>query len=451
MARAEYNAAIRGDSLFALAWLRLGGMEYQLNRGIDGERAFAQALRLSDRVSPRERAILRANVYRWRRQSDSAIAVMQAWLVTQPRDRESQSAVAYDLLLARRYDESRVAYRALLATDSLDANAWANLASVAAAVGSPESLREAQRAYARAFALWPAGRTDATLNHEWGAAWALAGASDSAAAIYTLMLDGGPALRARGLRSLAHLAMWDGHFAEASRRFADVVRLEVDGQRWLGALRARLLLADALDQIGDTLTASAQRDSSRALALRPDVQEPVALYWTGKALARDGRIDAALAVLRALRARPQPSNVRFRAAELLLSGEVEIAAGRATAGLALVDSGAALDSTAITLESRAHAHWRHGVLSRDGRSIERSAVLYNALAQRPRYGWEGTLPQRLAPVAEGRAYEALGDSARARAAYTRLVESLPQADRNWQALTFAKARLTALGTPSPAR
>ena len=78
---------------------------------------------------------------------------MQAWLTVNPRDRQSQSEVAYDLFLARRYPEAQAAYRALLATDSLDANAWVNLASSAVPSGTPEALQEAQRAYARAFSL----------------------------------------------------------------------------------------------------------------------------------------------------------------------------------------------------------------------------------------------------------------------------------------------------------
>lgn len=446
-ARAAYQAATNVDSLFALAWLRLGALEYQLNRGSDGERAFARALGLAARVTPREQAFLRASVFRWRRQSDSAIAVMQAWLVVNPRDRQAQSTVAYDLLLARRHAEAQVAYRDLLATDSLDANAWANLASSAAAVATTESRQEAQRAYARAFALWPDGRTDATLNHEWGAVWAAAGVSDSAAAIYALMLKETPAQRARGLRSLAHLALWDGHFAESARRFTEVVGLEVAGQRWLGALRARLLLADALEQSGDTISAAAQRDSAQTLAMRPEVQEPVVLYWLGKPLARHGQREAGKAVLRALQARVQPANPRHRAAALLLTGELQLADGRTAEGLARIDSGATLDSTAITLESRAYATLRHGLMTRDRRLLEQAATLFATLAQAPRFGWEGTLPQILAPLYEGAAYEALGDGGRARAAFARLAASRPRADRAWPAKAIARAKLEARSTP----
>jgi DNA-binding SARP family transcriptional activator/tetratricopeptide (TPR) repeat protein len=450
-ARGEYQSATAADSLFALAWLRLGVLEYQLNRGLEGERAFARALQLSERISPRERAFLRANVYRWRRQSDSAIAVMQAWLVVNPHDRQSRSAVAYDLLLARRHAEAQAAYRALLATDSLDANAWVNLASSAAATATPSSLREAQQAYARAFALWPAGRTDATLNHEWGAAWAAAGATDSAAAIFSLMLAGPSGQRVRGLRSLGHLAVWNGHFAEAARRFAEVVALEVADERWLGVVRARLLLASALEQSGDSLAALAQLDSARRLATHPDVQEPVVLYWLGKALVRRGRSDAARTVLRATEARVQSANVRHRAATLLLSGELLVAEGRTAEGLVRVDSGAALDSTAITLDSRAYATVSHGVAARDRATLEHGAQLYAALAQRPRFGWEGTLPQLLASVHAGLSYERVGDATRARAAFEQFVTSHRSADRDWPALAIARAGMAGSATPEKMR
>ncbi len=395
VARAQYDSAyvtyqraLLLDSAFSSARAAFGELLHTLNRPADGERELTLALSRRDRLSAREAMRIEALQARWRRQSDSAIAIQERWLAAYPFDTDTRSALAFDLLADRRFAESRDAYVRLLATDSMDTRDWINLANAAGGMDTPTDLTLARKAYARAVALNPALQTDVVQNNQYGSLLVRAGFPDSAVALFRRMLGKSPSSSARGYRSLGLLALWRDDPRTAAIAFDSAARLHQSLKEPLSEVRARLLLASARMDLGDTSGARAQLETVRGLS-RVGVAEPIVLYWAGKAMVRQGMLAAGRELLDTLRRRAVPQNIRHESAVLLLAGEVDVAAGRARSALASMQRAVAMDSTDITRESLAHALLAAGDTSR-------AMLVYRALSEKPRFGWEGTLAQQTA-------------------------------------------------------
>lgn len=382
-----YRQAIALDTSFATAHAALGQLLYYLNRPADGEQSLARALTLRNRLSAREAMRNEALQARWQRLPDSAIAIQARWLAANPQDRDTRSSLAYDLFQGRQHAAARDAYLTLLSTDSLDARDWVNLAATCNALDTDVDRSLARRAFARAFALDSALPTDLVLNHEYGSLLVRAGFPDSAAAAFRLMLSGPPARAARGYRSLGLLALWRDEPRRAVMLLdsAAMAHGVVPGET-LGEVRARLLLAWARGESGDVVGMRAELARVRRLA-RSGVAEPTVLYWAGKAMARHGMTGAAREMLDTLARRVVTGNRRHESARYLLTGEVQLASGRARDAVPMLERGVALDSSDVARESLAYA------LQRSGASA-RADSLYRGLASALRFGTESMLAQQ---------------------------------------------------------
>src|SRR5690606_574330 len=144
--------------------------------------------------------------------------------------------------------------------DSLTDAAWINLATAEKAL---ELYDSALVHYRRAFELEPAMLTEnSNINHEFGGVYVLAGMPDSAAAVFrTLAGSSDRGARARGLRSLAFLAMYRGRYGEAAGLLTEAADLNRTTGALLSELRSRLLLATTFAQRGMVREAAAQLDS----------------------------------------------------------------------------------------------------------------------------------------------------------------------------------------------
>ncbi|MBC8087672.1 MAG: hypothetical protein H7Z40_10430, partial [Phycisphaerae bacterium] len=240
-----YRRAVMLDSQFAMASAGVGLALHTLNLPAAGDSALTAALTSRERLSAREAMRIEASRARWRRQSDTAIALLQRWLGAHPFDRDTRSALAYDLFRAGGNAEARNTYLEVLATDSLDARDRINLATATQALNTPADLALARKSSARAFALAPHIRTDVGVNHEYGALLVRAGFADSAEAVFREMLGEDPGRAARGFRSLELLALWQARTQDAVTAFARGVRAHRDAHESLGEARSRLLLAAA--------------------------------------------------------------------------------------------------------------------------------------------------------------------------------------------------------------
>jgi len=385
----SYRRSIALDSNFATAHSALGQLLYLTNRPAEGELSLARALSLRSRLSAREAMRNEAAQARWRRLPDSAVAIQQRWLAAYPLDRDTRSSLAYDLFQGGQNAAARDAYVNLLGTDSLDALDWINLAAAANGLSSDADRALARRAFARAFALDPALRTDVIQNNEYGSLLVRAGFPDSAAAVFRLMVSGPPGQAARGYRSLGLLALWRNDARGAITLFDSAARAhQLLKTESLGEVRARLMLAWARALTGDSSGMRAELERVRALS-RSGVGEPTVLYWAGKAMARNGMPDAAREMLDTLARRAVSGNQRHESAALLLRGEVAVARGQGRSAIASMERGAALDNSPVPQESLAWAARAVGATAR-------ADSIYRSLASSLRFGTEAMLAQQFA-------------------------------------------------------
>src|SRR5690606_23698632 len=276
-ARRLWEEAVAIDSAFAAAHASLGMHAYWTNRPEAGEAHFARALAHADDLPERERKLIRARIESWRGNREESTALLRALYIEDTTDIEVLHRLGYDYLRLGRGRETSEVYRRIVAFDSLSEHAWINLATAEKGLGLYDS---ALVHYRRAFALAPALLTaNGNLNLEFGSAYVLAGMPDSAAAMFRLLARSNDRnTRARGLRSLAFLAMYRGRYGEAAGLLTEAADLSRATGALLSELRNRLLLVTTFAQRGMMREASAQLDTcfARAVDARLD---PTFVYW----------------------------------------------------------------------------------------------------------------------------------------------------------------------------
>ncbi len=207
-ARALLTEAVTIDSTFASALAALGGYYYWTNQPAAGDKYYSRALAHLDALPEREQVMIRASADSWRGNRQASTAALEAYLVEQPGELDVLDALGYDYMrMGRSADAARTLGR-VAALDSMDYNAFINLASAEKQLGR---LATHSAHYHRAFALMPSMKSANTnLNLEYGSAYVALGEPDSAAVVFAAMLQGDRLTRARGLRSLAFLDMSRG-------------------------------------------------------------------------------------------------------------------------------------------------------------------------------------------------------------------------------------------------
>jgi DNA-binding SARP family transcriptional activator len=401
-AELAYTQAFTLDSGFAQAYVNLGSLYSYLNRPRDADPLFEQAMQRAERLAPRERVLLQVLVHRQRRQFDAAATLVRDWLRAHPADRELLAADADLRRLRGDRAGARRAFEAVLATDSLNPDVWVDYALTLGADTSVSAKLAGARAYERAAQLDTMLLTDPIQNPQWGAMLVLAGRADSAQRLFSRLLTQSPSLRARGLKAIGHLALWEGRARDALPPIREAIALEVMAAvDAITEVRSRLLLSVVLERQGEFEAARVALDSAWRVAQSPTMQEPTVLYWLGAEYVRQRDLSTAARVLAEARARALPGNPRHTAATLLLDAELN--AARGAFGLALVqaDSGVALDATTMSLDTQARVHDLAARATNDSVRIGRAAALRRAVAARQEFGWEGSLA-----ILEARAGEA---------------------------------------------
>ncbi|HET7550533.1 MAG TPA: tetratricopeptide repeat protein [Gemmatimonadaceae bacterium] len=424
-----YKAAIARDSNFAMAHAALGSALYWTNDRPGGEVEFERALALMNRLSDRERFLVRAQVAGWRGDRNEQITILSAYLIRYPNDVGARSQLAYAYLRARRFVEARDLYLKILATDSTDAADVINLATAYGALGKPELAVET---YHRAFALDPSFETASTINIEYGGALVKAGRLEEARAAFQKMLTLQPGEQARGYRALSYLDTFHGHYTAAAQELAEAILIDrVLGYK-LSEARDRLRRSLVVRTLGDEAGARAELDEVWKI-FHSSYLEPTMLLWIGKAEAREGNLPRARELLDSVRARANAESKGDKTAENLLEGEIAVAEGRFADAQPRIKEALTLDSTRYVLESAAYAADRSG-------NLVEAVQLYAALGKGVEFGWEGQPGWELAPYRLGLVEERLGDSDAAQKAFREMVERWPDGDPGIAVLADARRR-----------
>ena len=430
-----WREAIALDSNFALAHAELGASYYFANDRLRGDAHFERALALLDRLTDRERLLVRASAESWRGNRERAIDLRHALLAQYPGDPWAWGQIGYDYMRLGRDRDAVAALRRQLQHDSTTATVHINLATAYKGLGEYE---ESLRSYRRAFALQPTLLTVSNLNHEYGRSLVLAGRVVEARATFDTMRHGNAGQRAQGERSNGLLAMLQGRYGEAIERFRQATLLTQAPNNELSEARNRLFLAMAEREKGWADSARGESRAAHAL-FRRAYFEPTFLMYLGKALLRDGEPALAAEVFDSLVRRARPGNPTDRANLQLLAGEVALARGHADSALYMLRLSYASDSSGYAAASLARALAAAGDLAG-------AARMYDALAASPErwYGGEAEEFGLTAPRDAARLYERLGDTTRARAAYERVLSQWAAGDPDLVSIRESRERLARL-------
>ena len=430
-----WHDALALDSNFALAHAELGAAYYFGNDRPNGDKYYDRALALLDRLTDRERLLVRASVESFRGNRDRAIELRRALLAEYPDDPYAWGRIGYDYMRLGRDREAIEALKRQIARDSTSAAAYINLASSYKGTGEYE---DAVRSYRRAFAIAPNYLMVLNLNHEYGAALVFAGRFDDARAAFDTMAHGDADQQAQGRRSHALLAMLRGRYGEAIEHLHAATLLSQRPGRELSEARNRLFLAAAQDEKGWADSARTQRRAAYTL-FRTAYAPPPFLMYLGKALARDGQIALASEVLDTLVRRSKPSIPNDRANRLVLAGEIALAKGQADSAVRSFRLAYASDSSAYVAESLARGLAAAG-------DLEGGARMHQSLGESITkwYGWEGEQPGLLASFNAAVLYERMSDTLRARAGYQRFLGQWAQGDSDLVTMREARSRLERL-------
>jgi DNA-binding SARP family transcriptional activator len=444
-ATALWEEAVAYDSNFALAHAALGIAYYFSNDRPRGDAHFTRALELVDRLTDRERFIVRASVESWRGNRERAIELRRALLAEYPGDPSAWGQIGYDYLRLGRSRDAIDAFQRQIARDTTEGTDFINLATAYKEAGEYD---KAINAYRHAFARQPSMLHVPNLNHEFGNALVLAGRLDDARMVFDTMRTGDPLQRAQGERSLGLLSMLLGQYDQAIGHFRQAVLLSESRQAGLTLARNCLFLASAEREKGWTDSVHAQLRAVHAL-FRHTYFEPTFLMYLTKDLARAGELQLAGEVLDTLKARVSAKNPIDEANLLVGVGEIALAKGQADSAVRTLRVAAATDTSTYVAESLAHALAAAGVLDEAARRYDGIA---SAMANW--YGWEGEQFGLVAPLSAAELYERLGDRSRARTAYERQVAVWTKPDSDLVPLRRAQAglkRLRALDTQRETR
>jgi tetratricopeptide (TPR) repeat protein len=321
--------------------------------------------------------------------------------------------------------------RKALSLDSLFTVGHNNLATCLQLEGR---IEEALSAYAAA------GRSDSlalyrdNINHEWGVAFVRAGRPAAAESAYTRMAETGRAYdRARGLRSLAWLAMYRGRFRSAVDHLSEAISLYRTGPAPVSIFRNQVILAQAYLALGDAGRARRMLDTAMATAKGVSL-EPAFLLYLGQAQLRAGRLSAARASLESVRAGIRPSSSYDRAVLQGLEAPVSMAEGRMAEAIEAARPDHDSRTAAFRLSALAQAYGAAGQLDS---ALAVAVRLSNTFA----FGEEAQIEWQRGPLLVARFAEARGDSATARAAYSRLIEQWKDGDQDLPDLVLARRAL----------
>ena len=441
-AQSRLARAVEIDPEFALAHAALAstyrGYGYHLDDA-KAEHHFQEALKRLDRVSERERLEIQALYHGVSGHYEEAAYFHRELVGRYPNDPNYHSALGRDYrLLHRPRDAIAEGEKAL----QLSPSSASIVVNQALASSDLHEWSQAVAYYERAFAIEPELATDSIQNHQYGWALVEAGRQDAARAAFLKMLELEPARKARGHRSLAILALYEGKLGEARREAEEARRLNETIKATNSAARDLYYLAEGLTLL------SGPRDAANHLTRAVELSGKA--RWTGLSLrlstllARSGRSAEASRTIESNRKQAEAGDPFERSDLLRAEGELALAQGRTADALELLKQAVVVQPWIVTHTSLARALVRSG-------QQEEAISLYEAIIAKGPEPWEGQAEWAVSHLALARLYERAGRMDDARRTCEHLREVWKDADADLPPVRELGATLARLGSAqSPA-
>ncbi len=438
-AAALYHRAVELDSNFAMAHNDLGQYYYwRYNDRPRGDYHFDKALSLADRVTDREQFLIQAKAASWRGDREAAIRAYNIALGKYPDSPVTWSNLGYEYLRLGRWEDAIGPYQRAIELDSLNHNAYVNLATI---YNGADRHEEALPLYLKAFEIRPSYRTS-TINHEFGFNYVAMGDLDAAAETFSWLESGSREQRARGNRSMALLRMYAGRYDEAIELLRRAIRLDQIGSSPVTELRDRTYLVAAWHAKGATDRVQDELAKAKLVADTAYI-EPFFLATLGKLFARGGSVTTAREILETVASRATQSQ-DDQAAVHSLSGEIALAENDVDGAISHFEQAVANRASGDYLVSLALGHVLTG-------NLDAARRYYEEFLEDPSLGAEQQEPWILAHYDLGRVHEETGDTTRAIEYYDRFLEIWKDGDRDLVQLIDARKRLASLTLPDRPR
>jgi serine/threonine protein kinase/Tfp pilus assembly protein PilF len=434
--------AVEIDPDFALAHAELGMTYYIAGNREEGEKHFATALRLMDRLTLREKLWIQAIVEDWRGNRTQAVQSYTAYLAQYPDDGTGWYRLGWVYMAGLgQYAKGIQAFRKVLEINPSDVGSHINIATCYSGLGQDE---KAVQSYEEAFALQPSAVTGMYVNSEYGFALVHVGQIQKAAEAFQKMIDSGS--KGRGYRSMALLDIYQGKLSNGISNLKQAVLMDIAEEARTSEYRDRMFLASAYRLKGKNSEFRAEiANASRILSTTP--LDPGFIKILAKIYARLGRTNDASQLLKSMIIQAKNltalsavnrSDASDQAAIHLIEGEIALARGKGEEALGLFELSRQLESrNASAIESSAFAF-------RKLRRLQEAAAKYQEIDATLTLGQESQEYYILAPYELGKIYQELGDMQRAREYYERFFDFWKNADSDIPALRDARARYTRL-------
>jgi tetratricopeptide (TPR) repeat protein len=389
-AAVQMEAALQRDPDFAMAHAFLGSayLSHVFTRVEDGKRHAERALELAARTTERERAYIRAAYQHDLGRLEEAAQSYALYLRSWPDDLRVRSRLADLLRQTGRQDEAIREYQELVRLAPADASApYINMATSYTQSGR---FQESIDCYKKGFALNPDAVTSGTLNHEYGFTLVKAGERDAAREVFGLALAKADT-RARGLRSLGLLDLYEGKYRAAAARFEEAALDNEARKSALSAARDHLYLAIARGAQRDP--SGRLRELEKAASFLGGYTPPVWMVSrVGAYFARAGAVARASQLLTRVRAMADPNDVAERAFVHFLEGEIALAGGQfdeATRALQLAEREVVANARTEVLGALARAARARNAGDANARA-EAFADDWKAIGWEPQQDWLAT-------------------------------------------------------------
>ena len=357
-AKADYKAAVQAyenaaklDPDFARAHAALGGCycSFVFNDRVRCKEHLGKALSLSDRITERERQQIQIQYEDNLGSKQNALNLYRMYLQSYPDDTARRYNYANSIKDSGQTEEAIAQYQEVLRVDSNHASSWINLAGCYRTL---QNYPEALKSYAKAFELEPSWMTSGNLNHEYGYALILAGKAAEAREVFNKAL---PTSQQGALRSLALLDLYQGKYSSAQKQLEEALLLNIAAKSGQSEARNHLFQSMVFD--------GQRKDAARLLELDKAVKNLAVLgpqVWLTSRVAigyvRAGTVTKAVPLLEKIHKEAEMQIAQQSSDVHRLEGELQLVQGDRTKAIESLLLADREDSTALTIESLAHAY-----------------------------------------------------------------------------------------------